>query len=584
MGKKGYKRIYVADFETRAGEKAEEEGETWVYLWAICAIDEMEKVVYGSSIEKFIRYVKNLGNVLIYFHNLKFDGRFILDYLLRNGYKHVLERSEFKQSYKNIMALIDDMTSFFNIIIHGNKNCRVEFRDSSKKIVGKVRDIAVNYNTKYQKLDYDYTTDRAPNTILTDHDKNYVANDVKIIAEVLEGQYKNGYDKLTTSSDALQDFKRRFGEDKFKRFFPTLDEEVDTFVRRAYKGGWCYVKEDIEGEYLKKEGETYDVNGLYSWAMHSDTYFYYGLEHQNIYPIYNGVYYKGFHQRDKMYPLFIQRLYASFKLREGYLPTIQLKNNFRYAQNEYITESEGVEELYLTNVDLDLFFLHYEVDYFEMVDGYKFMGIAGLFDEYINYHNEGKMTSKGAKKQLHKLMLNALYGKFGQSIDGGIKQAYFDEVDDIVKYNCLEGTPGKGVYSPVACFCTSYARRWTIYHAQINYDKFCYSDTDSVHGFKGMTGFLIDDKKLGYWKHEGDWVEAKFLRQKTYMEKEHNGDWMIKCAGMPDNVKEAFIDDIKKGVKTIDDFDVGLSYERMSLKPKTVRGGCLLVATDFSIK
>ena len=113
----------------------------------------------------------------------------------------------------------------------------------------------------------------------------------------------------------------------------------------------------------------------------------------------------------------------------------------------------------------------------------------------------------------------------------------------------------------MATFITAYAREKTIRTSQaikeysINKygkDLYCYSDTDSIHTLlpiEELKKFCeIDDVKLGYWKNEGEFTKAKFIRQKCYLE-EIDGKTKITCAGLPescykyvdwDNFKEGF--------------------------------------------
>ena len=62
----------VGDFETTTQEED-------VRVWASCLvdIDSLEVAQLGNDIEGFIEYVED-KNTTVYFHNLKFDGEFIL--------------------------------------------------------------------------------------------------------------------------------------------------------------------------------------------------------------------------------------------------------------------------------------------------------------------------------------------------------------------------------------------------------------------------------------------------------------------------------------------------------------------------
>ena len=76
--------LFSADFETIT-----DENDCRVWAWGICDIP-YTFANFGNSIESFFEHLKTLKeNSKIYFHNLKFDGSFILNYLLStfSGYK-----------------------------------------------------------------------------------------------------------------------------------------------------------------------------------------------------------------------------------------------------------------------------------------------------------------------------------------------------------------------------------------------------------------------------------------------------------------------------------------------------------------
>ena len=69
---------YVGDFETTVYD-GQERTDVWC---AACVEMYTEDVIIFGSIEQLFKYLCNLQqNVVIYFHNLKFDGAFWLSYL-----------------------------------------------------------------------------------------------------------------------------------------------------------------------------------------------------------------------------------------------------------------------------------------------------------------------------------------------------------------------------------------------------------------------------------------------------------------------------------------------------------------------
>lgn len=303
------------------------------------------------------------------------------------------------------------------------------------------------------------------------------------------------------------------------------------------------------------------------------------------------VYFEGKYKENKLYPLYIQTIYCSFKIKPNKIPTIQIKEkNLFFASNEYIEDSDDRRfMLTLTNVDLELFFEHYEVKDLEYLDGFMFRGIYGLFDEYIDYWTEkkieaGKQGNKG-KRQIAKLQLNSLYGKFAKSTRIKSKYPYIGE-DGLIRYTMSKTEEKDGIYIPVAAFITAYARKKTISTSQAikdysiehyGRDMYIYSDTDSIHTqlpIEECKKFCqIDDYKLGYWAHEGTAQRGKFVRQKCYIE-EIDGKIKITCAGLPERCYDQV---------TWDNFKEGFTAHG-KLTYKQVKGGVKLVETDFTIK
>ena len=206
------------------------------------------------------------------------------------------------------------------------------------------------------------------------------------------------------------------------------------------------------------------------------------------------VFYKGQYKEDKIYPLFIQMITCSFKLKKNKIPTIQIKNSMSFMSNEYLESSKNqIVTLVLTSIDLKLFLEHYDVYDLEYVAGWKFKSIEGLFtkyiDKWIKRKNEATISGNKGQRTLSKLMLNSLYGKFATSLDVQSKIPFIGD-DDCVHYALSEKDRKDGIYIPIGCFITAYAREKTIRTSQaikeysINKygrDLYYYSDTDSIH-------------------------------------------------------------------------------------------------------
>lgn len=551
------KRMRVsADFETTVDQND-------ARVWASCAVDiETLKTVHiGNSIDAFFDWLRE-RNTVCYFHNLKFDGEFILSYLLRNGYEY----SEIPRD-KTFSTLITDGGVWYSLtVIFEKKNKKykkVVFYDSLKKLPFKVATISKAFNLPDEKLVIDYKAPRPVGHELTEEERAYIVNDCRIVAGALKIQFEQGLKKMTNASDALNNFKDGLTLKHFEKYFPTFPITLDSFIRKAYKGGYVYLNPKRRNKRGLK-GVTFDVNSLYPSVMY-----------EKMLPYGYPVFFEGAPEKTDDYPLFIVHLKCAFELKKNHLPTIQLKNNRAFVETEYLTSSKGdVVDLTLTDVDLDLFLEHYDVYELEYVKGLKFRGKVGLFRDYIEYWMKIKETSTGAIRQLSKLMLNSLYGKFATNPNARKKIPELDE-DEVVHYHLDEPEERDPVYTAMGCFITAYAREKTIRSGQSVFDRFIYADTDSLHlvGFDIPENIEVHPTKLGAWKHEGTFTDSKFIRAKTYMETTEEGT-KVTCAGMPDNVKS---------LVTYENFKSGSTFEG-KLMPKRVKGGVVLIETTFTIK
>lgn len=568
---------FSCDFETTTIKE-----DCRVWAWGYADILEPENVKFGIDIDSFMSEVSNNGG-RYYFHNLKFDGNFILYWLFRNGYKWVSDKRNL--GIGEFTTTISDMGSWYTVnvcmkpSVTGVVN-KVEFRDSLKIIPLAVEDIPNAFGIDDKKLDLDYNTNREKGHELTDNEKEYLKNDVIIVAKAIRFMLDNGQKKLTSASNALYDFKTRLGAKQFKKYFPELDYNVDKDIRASYKGGWTYLNPEYKDKNVKC-GRVYDVNSMYSWAM-KYCLLPYGIPY----------FFSGKYKENSNYPLYVSNFVCEFKLKPGKLPTIQLKNTPGYLENEYLTCSNKPTVLTLTSIDLKLFFENYYVDVIEWCYGYMFKAKVGIFAEYIDYwysvKTEAKKTGNKGMEKIAKLMLNSLYGKFGARMRGRSKIPYYDEELGKVRFRKSDEENRKATYLPVATFITSYCRDKIIRGAQVCGNRFIYADTDSLHieGNSVPNGLDIDNYRLGAFKLEEEFVRAKFIRQKTYLEvylKDGKEKINLKCCGMPEKMKNTISEN---------EFYEGAEYAPKSLGgkyapkliPEVVPGGVILKETTFKIK
>ena len=410
---------------------------------------------------------------------MKFDGEYIFSYLLNNGYECIKDKKERRD--KTFTCLINEMGQFYSIEIYFEVNKRrhinkVSIFDSFKILAFSVEQIAKDFDLPIRKLEIDYKEYRDENHILTEQEIDYIRNDVEIMARALDIMFKENLEKMTIGSNALSNYRSMLKY--FNNYYPEIPYEIDHDIRQSYKGGFTY----LSPKYKEKEvsnGIVLDVNSLYPSVMKNEKL-----------PFGHPIFFEGQYQRDILHPLYVQMLSCTFKLKEGMIPTIQIKNNLSFVGNEYLESSNGeIVTLTLTNVDLELFFKHYDVDNIIYHSGWKFKQIRGLFDEYIDIWSNKKIEAKkegnSALYRISKLMLNSLYGKFAKNPVVKSKYPYLDE-EGVVRYGLYPAEVTKALYIPTGSFITAYARKKTIEtsqkirdytEAKFGIDYYIYSDT-----------------------------------------------------------------------------------------------------------
>ena len=573
----GYSAYLSCDFETTVNE---DHTEVWLAgSYNIFTGD----FVYQRTIDEWFEYVEQYKNSIIWFHNLKFDGGFILYYLLTHGYTWSNAR---KPIEKQFTTCISSMNQWYTMKINTGKAI-LNIRDSLKIIRLPVRAIPKAFGLEEQKGSIEYETYKEPPKTVTAEEIEYLRLDCTIVGKAIAQLWTQGHHSITSASNAMSAYKQSIGKKTFERLFPQLTTEEDKYVRRAYKGGYVYVTDEYKDRWLGR-GFVVDVNSLYPSRCAS-------VEHTPL-PFGTPVYFTG-EPTNKTFKLWIAHFKCSFYLKDGYLPTIQIKNNPRnFCETDYLKDSivDGIParvDLYMTNIDYSIMVEHYDIVDFEWIDGYYFMCSEGLWKDYIdeNMRIKEQATIEGnmGLRTIAKGNMNEPTGKFATRPDGSSKMPYFDEEKGIVRYQSFIDNDRKLIYTPMSCFITAWGRKKMITTAQRLHKQgqFVYCDTDSAHCIGKMPKWLYDEcdhTALGKWDIEGQFRKAKFIRPKTYMEhtktKLDDGTttykWNIKCAGLPVG---------QRSQVTPDNFNIGQVYTGKLLQ-KTVHGGVVLVETNFEIK
>lgn len=549
---------WSADFETDDNEK----DVAWVWLGYITNVLNPKENYAFYSIEEFLYILSQprfKHKSIVFFHNLKFDARFIIAELNRQCYRYDMFKNEMA-SYK---TSISDMGEWYSVEAYipsindeGRQEARkiIRFWDSAKRVPGKLRDIAIAWGVDTPKEYMDYTGvqhDKPVYNQLT-HEYDYISNisaeekhycfiDTKIVADVNKMLLEQGFTEMTMASHAIKLLKKSIGKLYWDAFFVPLDKDTDAFIRKAYRGGICMYNEKLVNKVLTDiRIDCYDVNSMYPAQMVKAKL-----------PIGEGIYYEGkwsdhigetydyepFEARD----LYVQRMLVNCRVKEDYPACILMSNKSR-GDSSFLKSTENeLVEITLTNIDIEMLEACYEIYDIKYLDGYAYRGKVGVAADFVLYHYGQKSTSTGSKKQYHKTVLNSTYGKTAQKLEAVSKVIKdFDKGIMHLMTDSANPQEKKSLYLPYATFVTAYARKQLVTAILNNLDRFVYCDTDSVFLLrtdKPVEGLAVG-KSLGEWDLEKTFDKFKVLRQKTYMghlENVPKGQLYIKMVGVKED-------------------------------------------------
>lgn len=539
-----------ADFETTTNPL-----DCRVWSWGSMAVDDYSDYAIGIGVGSYVAYMLSVPSVT-YFHNLAFDGSFILDYILKYGYVWVAKNPGKGQ----FSTVISNMNKFYSITIVSKEGVKVELRDSLKKIPLPVRDVPKAFNLDSSKGDIDYERDRPIGYLPSQEEWDYLYRDIFIMAQAMRIILASGMKRLTVGADSLAEFKSLHGKG-FERTFPVLSKTVDDDIRLAYRGGIAMPSKKWARKRVGR-GIVIDKNSMYPWVMRTKL-LPYGK------PWWSEV-------EDDNADLFILSITFTAKLKPNHIPCIQIKRSIQFNSQDFLEEVKEPTTVSITSVDLEMWQEQYDLKIWAINGYWNFKGIKGLFNDYIDKWMAVKANSTGGARTIAKLHLNSLYGKFAKNTDVTGKYPVLDDTGT-VQYVMCDHEESNPVYTAMGAFITAYARADLISSAQANYDRFLYCDTDSLHLLgEEEPNLWLHPTELGAWKVEHDgqpFDEAVFLRAKQYCERFGDHD-DVHIAGLPHEIAARVRLEDMLHPRTWDG----------KLVPKRVPGGTVLASTTFTLK
>ena len=559
---------YCCDFETTSLKQYEIEGETRVYLYKIVDLKTGKKEHYGVNIEDFIQYIFTEKDILkVYFHNLSFDGSFIIYHLMTTGWKYVDEiKSPTKQP--TFTAIIDNFNSIYELTLSKEEriikiNCSYKLTGLSIKELGKLVGLdKLNETHNYEELKNYKSIEE-----VSEEELSYITNDVEIMRQAIIKCYQLGIRGMTKSSACYKLWKHIEWSKIKNEVITEYPENIEHIINASYRGGITMVNKKYQGKVLY-DMRNYDVNSLYPSVMYRKM------------PIGEPMLGQTDNDIPKNYEL---RLYhiciVSAKIIKPYIPFIPTSKSFVWKDSYEYPEELTFLELSLWKEEFELFKLYYDADY-KILDIVAWKSKERLFDEYLETFKKIKeeAPNPSPERTFAKGCMNSLYGKFAQTTTRISKRPKL--VNGLIEYDNFENECGSGYDRKIASIITSYARCVLIMAINKNPKRFVYCDTDSIYVLGDYDYDIpVDAKKLGYWKYEHSYYKFKALKAKCYISVikggEEDGDMHSAISGLPKEVQNTI---------KFEEFKDGLTMLDVKKQQCRVKGGIVIVKRPFTIK
>lgn len=591
-----YINFYTADFETSTDKWEVDKARVW--LWDICNTKFEHKT--GKNLNDFMRFISNFNKCLFSFHNLAYDGTYILYWLLEHGYIFTPDRNLMRGQFTTIITTNGLHYCYCIKFFNGNT---VVINDSLKHNSMSVSRLAEKYNLPIKKGLIDYDLYREIDYEPTEIEKDYIHNDTEIMSRVLTIDIEQGLTAFTESGNARKLFKKT--HKNYDELFPEISDEEDAFIRKAYRGGYSYLNPKHKNKIIY-EMLSVDINSMYPAQMLHEL-LPYGFGEYWEYDINNSKIYN----EDKNSCVWFIHFTCKFFLKKGGIPTISKKSVGRFSFYDLYMENSNFNlvELTLTNVDFEIFLDNYGVIDLTIIDGYTYRAVKGvevdhekaktmslddiiledgkgsLYYEYLYPLRLKKEHSKGAERENAKKMQNVSYGSQATNRNGELYEPYLND-KGLLSYKKYDGERRKGGYIPIAAMITAHSRKLLISNIKKNINRFVYCDTDSMYLLNyDIPDVPIHDSLYGYFKIEHKISKAKFLGSKRYVyyttedsPKDPNNFCVTCCGAPPEVVKQITFENFTPYNK-----ETGGGEFNGKMQQKTVLGGKHLLQTTYKL-
>lgn len=490
----------------------EGEGDIFGNRFVNAAVFDGKSGYVVASVDELLDMMEAKGGVYYAHYGADYDVKMIL--------KQLLERYNIK-----VLPLHNKLSSI-KIYKKTNKSKKLfELRDSQFLMPQGLKYLAVAYGLDEQKQDIDRSKISSYSKEQLD---DYVISDARILHKLLckfmveAGTYYDKTMKQTLPSIAFADWKTMFPE-----ILTRASVRFEAMIRQAYYGG----RVDV----FRRMGDDlfyYDVNSMFPFEM--------------LAPYPSGIAFKTLKFIEDRHGIYLCDIDAS-NIKNPQYPLLPFRQD-----NKLLFPTGHFRGTY-TSIELNK---AVRVGYkFKVVEGIAWANSIRPFDKYVTKHHAIKQKSKGAKRQIAKLKLNSLYGKFGQHrtfkkfYQGKLTKELIEEKNvypliekyNLYSYDYEDKTPFTRAH--IAAFVTSYARLhlYSLFERVASKGgKVFYCDTDSI-----VCDVPLDESnRLGGLELEHKIKKGIFLLPKVYVFVNDKNETVIRAKGF--NTSQLNYDDFVK--------------------------------------
>jgi hypothetical protein len=585
------KNIATLDVETRDGLAGCD-----FFCGSVCYIQKSRHPKISTFFDSFELFDFCFGQFksgsLIFIQNLDFEFRFILQWVVARKYEwKVIE------SGKLIQCSIE------------TEEKTLIFRDSFQWLQSDQESAEITYDipAEFRKIDCSKIFDTAF-SLWTDNDKQTVVdhnrNDVRALYEILQKIRITLFDLtgldflryLTPSSFAVAALRTNLETGVFNAFVfedrkthekKLLHEEIFRFILKTYYGG----RTEIFGNpTLGQTCVKIDINSQYPFCLYKHNYpggKFFEIKNPTAADIEKYTNLLGF----------VDCTISVDKIQYPVLP-LRIDSKLIFPVGRFRTQVTTEELKYALTRGYEIVEIH-KLIYFEQK--------INPFRQYVQKFYSLKNKSTGGKKQLAKILLNSLTGKFGQKIDRVNREYKPIQTTDI--YEQLEQQPEVCVSKiddnafqvieneyrslhaynlpHIVAYITSYSRIY-LHELITSAETVYYCDTDSLiipnENLDKLSDYL-DNKILGMLKVESKgyfhgWAPKCYV----FYDIQYNS-WDLKFKGVPKRIlkKIEIPADFQDAIREIHEFlNKGVEYEQYCKYKTAIRKNKSLVSAIWS--